>query len=212
MEVTMGKTLAVALAFTALLVPVRAQALENEVLLALVAMPLAIAAVSEVAEIPAADLVDVVTLMNDAEVPPPQFLEVVRYVPVALVSDAPAFIHHVRLREAEGLRGAQLVASIEDRLRLYDVDVVKLDIERPRVVDIDESFFPAVVRTRLAEVKQHPHGGPPGRLKKAQGAQTGAEIVHSDERRARPKKVIAHREDDRGRGRGHGQGRGRGKD
>lgn len=213
---TLSKTLAVALAFAALLVPQQAQALENENLLALVAMPLAVAAVSEIAEVPMSDLVDVITLMNDADVPPPQFIEVIRYVPVALVVDGPAreqgFVQYVRLRQAEGLRGVQLVTSIENRLRLYDVDVMKLSVDRPRVIDIDEHFLPNVVRARLTEAKEHPHGGPPGQLKKQRNAQTGAEIVHDDRgrrtasqrmtnNRARPKKVTVHEK--HGNGKGH---------
>jgi hypothetical protein len=31
---------------------------------------------------------------------------------------------------------------------------------------------------RVAEAKSHPHGGPPGQLKKQMGLQTGAEVVH----------------------------------
>ncbi|HEX2836485.1 MAG TPA: hypothetical protein VHW00_26000 [Thermoanaerobaculia bacterium] len=211
-----GQTLAVALALAALLVPSRAQALENETLLALVAMPLAVAAVSEIVEVPMNDLVDVITILNDAEVPPPQFIEVIRYVPIALVVDeqagAPAFVRYVRLREAQGLRETQLVTSIEDRLRLYDIDVMKLSVERPRVIDIDEHFLPNVVRARLQEAKEHPHGGPPGQLKKQQHVQTGAEVVHDDrgrrtasqrvtKSRPRPKKVTVHEK--HGNGKGH---------
>lgn len=212
----MRKTIAAAFAIAALLLPVRAQALENEDLLALVAMPLAVAAVSEITDVPMSDLVDVVTLMNDAEVSPPQFLEVVRYVPVALVVEQPSqprFADYVRSRTTEGLRGAMLVTSIEDRLRLYDVDVVKLTVDRPRSFDVGDDFIPAIVRTRIVESRSsHPHGGPPGQLKKVAGVQTGAEIVHRD----KGKRVAAS--DDRGRGKGkdkskggHGKGHGKGK-
>jgi len=65
------------------------------------------------------------------------------------------------------------------------------------IVDGDE-FLPPVVVTRVA--RSHPHGGPPGQLKKELGLQTGAEVVHGttrsrnadhvvQERRARPRKV-----------------------
>ncbi len=209
----MNKTITVALALAALLLPVRAQALDNETLLALVAMPLAVAAVSEVADIPMNELVDVVTLLNEAAVPPAQFLEVVRYVPVALIVEQPVgprFVEYVRLREAEGLRGTALVNSIEDQLRLYDIDVLKLSVDRPRVVDITDDFLPLVVRERLvANRKAHPHGGPPGQLKKTAGVQTGAEIVHgtkpgpvatrkADDKPRKPTRVKT--DDDRGKG------------
>lgn len=179
----MVKRLAVAGLLAALL-PLQAAALETQDLLALVAMPLAVAAVSEMTDVPTSELVDVVTLLNDAAVPPVQFVEVVRYVPVALVveNDQPDFVEFVRLREAEGLRGVQLVTSIEEHIRLLGVPDVELDVVAPRVVVFDDNFIPAIVRTRVAEVKNHPHGGPPGQLKKAVGVQTGAEIVHGTRR------------------------------
>lgn len=231
----MGKTMAVALALVAVMLPVRAQAFENENLLALVAMPLAVAAVAEVADMPMNDLVDVVRLLNDAAVPPPQFLEVVRYVPVALLveqPEGPDFVEYVRLRSAEGLRSAALVTAIEDRLRVYDVDVLKLSVDRPRVIDINDDFVPVVVRNRIAEARgPHPHGGPPGQLKKAAGVQTGAEIVHGsqprlvvrrtdDDARRKPTRVQTHevdrgerkpaKSDDRGKGKSHGKDHGQG--
>lgn len=174
----MRRTLAAAV-LAAALIPGRAQALENEDLLALVAMPLAVAAVSEMTDVPMNELIDVVTLMNDAQVPPAQFVEVVRYVPVALVIEPgqPRFVDYVQLQYDNGLRGTALVDSIETRLPVYGVNGVDLDVTAPSVVDIDDHFFPQVVRTRLA-ARSHPHGGPPGQLKKQLGVQTGAEVVH----------------------------------
>jgi hypothetical protein len=88
-------------------------------------------------------------------------------------------VEFIRLREQEGLRGTQLVTSIEERMSVYGLPAVELDVDTPRTIDvIDETFIPAVVRTRLAEVRRHPHGGPPGQLKKERGLQTGAEVVH----------------------------------
>ncbi|HEX2121500.1 MAG TPA: hypothetical protein VHL59_07650 [Thermoanaerobaculia bacterium] len=225
----------------AALLPLQAAALETEDLLALVAMPLAVAAVSEMTDVPTSELVDVVTLLNDAAVPPAQFVEVVRYVPVALVveNDEPDFVEFVRLRQAEGLRGTQLVTSIEERIHLLGVPDADLDVTAPRVIVFDDNFIPAAVRTRVAEVKAHPHGGPPGQLKKAAGVQTGAEIVHGtrrgrgrgdgdgdgDDRRvvenrkpAKQRVVRVDDDDDRGRGGGNSdrvtsnRGRGRGSD
>jgi hypothetical protein len=220
----MLKRLAVAGLLAALL-PLQAAALETEDLLALVAMPLAVAAVSEMTDVPMSELVDVVTLLNDAAVPPAQFVEVVRYVPVALVveNDEPDFVEFVRLREAEGLRGTQLVTSIEERIHFLGAPDADLDVTAPRIVAFDDNFIPAVVRTRVAEVKAHPHGGPPGQLKKAAGVQTGAEIVHGtrrgadedDRKPAKKQRVVRVDDDDNGRGRDRvtsDRGRGRGSD
>lgn len=175
----MLKRLAVASLLVALL-PWRASALETEDLLALVAMPLAVAAAAELTDVPTDQLMDVVTLLNDAEVPPAQFVEVVRYAPVALVTpfEGTQFVDFVRTQEQQGATGTRLVTVIEDRYRALDLPV-DLDVVAPRVVETDSGqFIPEIVRTRVAEVKTHPHGGPPGQLKKVAGVQTGAEIVH----------------------------------
>jgi hypothetical protein len=177
----MIKRLAVA-SLVAVLLPLHAAALENEDLLALVAMPLAVAAVSEMTDVPVSQLVDVITLLNGAAVPPAQFIEVVRYAPVALVveNDEPDFVEFIRVREQEGLRGTQLVTVIEEHIRTFGVPEAELDVTAPRLVVFENEveFVPQIVRTRVAEVKAHPHGGPPGQLKKQRGLQTGAEIVH----------------------------------
>src|SRR5688572_13714985 len=164
---TMRKILAAAL-FAAVLIPTQAQALDNEELLALVAMPLAVAAVSEVTDVPMNDLIDVVTLMNDAAVPPAQFIEVVRYAPVALVADTQGvrFPDFIRVQFDNGLRGTGLVSSIEDRFHVYGVQGVDFDVVAPRVIDVEDDFVPRIVHTRIAERRNHPHGGPPGQVKK----------------------------------------------
>src|SRR5688500_11562798 len=185
----MGTTLVCLIPTAALVLPAQsAGALEvyND-LLALVAMPLAVAAVSEITDVPVNDLIDVVTLLNDADVPPIQFVEVVRYVPVALVAQdttQPRFIEVVREREQAGLRGTALVTFIEERLNTYGLPAaIDLDVTAPRLVELDddEDIVPVMVRARVAQVKAHPHGGPPGQLKKVAGVQTGAEIVHRDD-------------------------------
>ncbi len=218
----MWKKIAVAVLATVLVLPLQpASALENEDLLAMVAMPLAVAAVSEVTDVPLNELMDVVTLLNDAAVPPPQFIEVMRYVPVALVAgnDEPDFVEFVRIQRQEGLTGTALVTSIEERMRIYELDDINLDVTRLRVVDITEDFIPVVVRNRVAEVRSHPHGGPPGQLKKAAGVQTGAEIVHGssrgrsdrvkDDRKNRGGGVVSHDRGNSGKGnKGKGKGKG----
>lgn len=186
--------------------PMQALALSNEELLALVAMPLAVAAVAEVADVPVDELVDVVTLLNQADVPPPQFVEVVRYVPVALVVDDDAdddFVRFVRLQFDEGVRGPALVTVIENRFPEFGLRDIDLTPEPAHVVIVDDDFVPAIVRTRVARVRSHPHGGPPGQLKKDLGLKTGAEVVHGT-RKGRDRddddRVTVRRDDDRGRG------------
>lgn len=159
----------IVLALALATVPLQASPPGNEDLLALVAMPLAVAAVSEIGEISTSDLIDVVTLLNDANVPPAQFVEVVRYAPAALLVDTePAFDDVLREQIAQGTRGPALVPVIE---RHYvSLGLRDLDLDAPRVVTVvDERFIPAVVTTRIAERKAHPHGGPPGQLKKKAG-------------------------------------------
>src|SRR3712207_5950597 len=115
----MWKSLAATIAAAMLLFPApQASALENEDLLALVAMPLAVATLSEMHVVPEGELIDVVTLLNSAAVAPPQFLEVVRYIPAALVQEDDAFVEFVRTSEQEGLRGSALVTTIAEHLPL----------------------------------------------------------------------------------------------
>jgi len=201
-----SKTLAaVALAAT-LLLPTSAEALQADELLGLVAMPLAVAAVSEVTDMPMSELIDVVTLLNDAAVPPAQFVEVVRYAPVALVVEPVAgdqlpvagavasvpvrtpFVQFVRTQYEQGVVGIPLVTAIEREIREYGVSDVELDVIAAPSYELvdDDAFIPAPVRTRLAEQRSgHPHGGPPGQLKNERGLQTGAEVVHGQRRAKR---------------------------
>lgn len=182
------RPLAASLAFLVLFVPVTSEALETNELLALVAMPLAVAAVSEVTDVPMQDLMSVVSLLNDADVPPAQFVEVVRYAPIALVVEEPErvpFVQFVRTRYDAGVIGLPLVTEIEREIRFYGIPDVELDIVAPSIAEreyfvVDRTeFLPLPVRTQLVEYRRtHPHGGPPGQLKKQRGLQTGAEVVH----------------------------------
>ena len=195
----MRKTTLLAILLIAL--PVSAMALSNDELLALVAMPLAVAAVADIAEVPVAELVDVVTLLNDANVPPVQFVEVVRYVPVA-IADEDDFVDFVRTRQQSGLAGPALVTVIEERV--HALGLRDVDLDTPAVVVVDEAFIPAIVRTRVAAGRrQHPHGGPPGQLKKAVGVQTGAEIVHGTKPGRDNKPAVTVIESGRNKGKGN---------
>jgi hypothetical protein len=150
-------------------------------LLALAAMPLAVAAVADITGIPFGDLSSFVSSLNAARVPPVQFVEVLRYSPVVLVDayERPRFVQFVNTQVVGGVTGPRLVDVIGDRLRVYDVPQFRTTGVREvvNVVDTDD-FFPPVVTSRVAEVRAHPHGGPPGQLKKELGLQTGAEVVH----------------------------------
>jgi hypothetical protein len=159
-------------------------------LLALAAMPLAVAAVAEMTGVPFADLSSLVSSLNAARMPPVQVVEVLRYSPVVLVDDyeRPRFVQFVNTQVVDGLSGPRLINVIDDRLRTYDV-TPRLAVREVVNVDRDD-FFPPVVTSRVAEVRAHPHGGPPGQLKKERGLKTGAEVVHETRvaRESRPAK------------------------
>lgn len=166
------------------------QALTTRDLLATIAMPLAVAAVADVAGVPEDQLGDLVATLNQANVPPTEFVEVIRYVPVALVTEEPrpVFVDYVRTEVSRGVTGNALIDAIVRQLRTnYDVTpqitVVASRPETevvtvPRTIIVDREYIPTVVQTRVAEVRTHPHGGPPGQLKKLLGLKTGAEVVH----------------------------------
>ena len=152
----------------------------NNDLLSLVTMPVVVAAAADIAGVPQQDLMNVVAQLNQANVPPPQFVEVVHYVPVALVdtNTSPQFVDYVTTQVNNGVTGPQLATVVANRLRTQyrarDINVVAprlqpVVIQQPVVVQ-----QPAPVQV----VHVHPHGGPPGQLKKVYGYRTGAEVVH----------------------------------
>jgi hypothetical protein len=148
----------------------------------LVAMPLAVAAISELSDIPRTDLVQFITALNQADMPPPQFIEVVRYSPVVLVdrTEYPRFIEYVNTEIDSGVRGRPLAYAIADRFRTAGVETI--DVVHPQPVTVVDRTF-----LERSAVTSHPHGGPPGQLKKQLGLQTGAEVVHQE--RVRPARV-----------------------
>lgn len=152
-------------------------------LLALIAIPLAVDAVSNLTGVPQNDLASFVSLLNQGNVAPVQMVEVLRYVPVALVpNDQPNFIEFVQQQTSSGVTGTQLVTVVTQRLRTYDI-TPDVNVSSPsRVIYVDANYIPPVVVQRVARAKSHPHGGPPGQLKKIAGVQTGAEIVHGEKR------------------------------
>lgn len=161
--------------------------------LAVVAMPLAVAAVADAIDVPRTDLMQFVASLNQAMVPAPQFVEVVRYSPVVLAdpSVSPQFVQFVTTEVDRGVVGTPLAFAIANRLQT--VDRVDVDLVRPqRVLVTDQDVILPPVVTALP--RAHPHGGPPGQLKKELGLQTGAEVVHgtmpSARARVRTERVI----------------------
>jgi hypothetical protein len=159
---------------------------------ALAAMPLAVAAMSELTGVPQSQLADLAAALNQADVPPTQFVQVVSYAPQTLTVQQPAFVDFVQTQTRQGVRGPALVTRIDDELPRYT---------------------------------SHPHGGPPGLVKKQLGLQTGAEVVHGGKRgrqfvTASPvvvqqPVVVTRVEHGHGNGRGHvkeGHGRGHGRE
>ncbi|MDX1585019.1 MAG: hypothetical protein R3338_15585, partial [Thermoanaerobaculia bacterium] len=153
-------------------------ALQTEEVLDLVAMPLAVAAVSDVTGIPTESVVDLAVAMNDVEVPPAQFVEIVRYSPVLLVDpdQEREVMSFVRSEVDRGVSDRDLVIALRDRIRENGIE--DIEIVEPRVVRDRQRIVPDRVIRYVDENGRHPHGGPPGQIKKEIGVQTGAEVVH----------------------------------
>ncbi|HEX9985150.1 MAG TPA: hypothetical protein VGF69_17965 [Thermoanaerobaculia bacterium] len=147
--------------------------------LALIALPLAVAAVSEISGVPQLELANLVAMLNQANVPPVQMVEVVRFAPAALVIDGGTpFMTFVRTQTTNGITGPALVPVLATELRTYYPAETRIAFRPASTEFFERELVPPVVVTRTAEVRQHPHGGPPGQLKKQLGFQTGAEVVH----------------------------------
>jgi hypothetical protein len=220
------------------LVASNASALNTETtnLLATIAMPLAVAAVADIAGVPQDQLTTLLAMLNNANVPPAQFVEVVRYVPVALIDDGQPFVQYIQEQTSQGVTGSALVPLIEQRLRPY-YPSTQINVTAPAPMVVTTEFIPPVVVRRVAEVRAHPHGGPPGQIKKQLGLQTGAEVVHGGKVRvkdkgrgrdrqvvvvqqppvAAPQVVVVQQQPGKGHGNagkehGNGKGNGKGKD
>src|SRR5947209_13002386 len=112
------RKLALLLIFLAF-IPTRASAFDTTNLLSLVAMPLAVDAVSRVTGVPQDQLAQLVSSLNQANVPPAQFIDTLRYAPVAL--QQPDFVPYVQTQASQGINGVQLVNVIDQRLPQYDM-------------------------------------------------------------------------------------------
>jgi hypothetical protein len=121
---------------------------------------------------------------------------------VALV-EQPDFVPYVQSQVSNGVTGPALVTAIDQRLPRYTPAPAASNIV------VTQDYIPRTVRTRVAEWHNHPHGGPPGQLKKMEGFQTGAEVVHRDEtpRENHIPPGQAKKEERRAEGEGHGRGK-----
>jgi hypothetical protein len=162
--------------------------------LAVTLMPLAVAAVSDLAGVPQDQLASLVSTLNQANVPPAQFVQVVEYAPVALTTTtSQPFVPFVQTQVAQGVTGPALVAVIDQRMPQYGV--TRQYVPPPQVTVVTRpmslrarpqpapvyvpQYVPPPQHVVVAE-HHNPHGGPPGQLKKIEGLRTGAEVVHGE--------------------------------
>jgi hypothetical protein len=149
----------------------------------LIALPLAVAAVSDINGVPQNQLANLVLSLNNANVPVVQEIQVVRYAPVALMVDnGQPFVDFVQTQVTQGITGPALVPVVTQRIQTFVPDRRIVLTPPPQRAFVDEEFVRPVV-------VMHPHGGPPGKIKKQLGLQTGAEVVHG--RRALPQPMIS---------------------
>src|SRR5207249_3384605 len=150
--------------------------------LSLVGLPLAVAAVSDITGVSQTELANLVATLNNANVPPAQMVEVIRYAPPALIIDnGQPFMQYVQQQTAQGVTGLALVPVVVQQLQTYYPAQTQITVNASPTPSY-QNFVPPVVMTRVEEVRVHPHGGPPGQIKKQLGLQTGAEVVHGGKR------------------------------
>jgi hypothetical protein len=105
-------------------VPSHAQALNTSGLRSLCAMPLAVDACARTGVAPD-QLGLYASRLNAADVPPPLFVETIRYAPFAL--QQPDFFPFVDSEISQGVAGDALVTVIEQRVRSYGYDIRRGD-------------------------------------------------------------------------------------
>jgi len=180
------------------LIPVSAHALDTQQLLATIGMPLAVAAVADIAGVPQDQLATLVSAFNQADVPVVEQVQIIRYVPVALVTtrtETTSFVQFVQQQISQGVTGSALVPVVTQELQTYYPSTSQIIVTAPaQTTFVEAPYVPQTVITQVAEVRSHPHGGPPGQIKKQLGLQTGAEVVHGTKpgKKFRPAPVIAN--------------------
>src|SRR5438876_3241 len=107
--------------FLALMViPARLPAFSTQDALGLVALPLAVAAVSDISGVPQSQLADLVSTLNNANVPVVQEIQVIRYAPVALTADnGQPFVEFVQTQVDQGITGPALVPVVTQRIQTF---------------------------------------------------------------------------------------------
>jgi len=111
------------------IVPLEANAFntyDHNDVLSYVALPLAVSAVCDVRGVQTDRVGQLVVYMDQANVAPADFIDVFRYVPVALVlrtDNRPDFVEWVHGQVDRGLVGEGLVTAMETQLRTYDTEV-----------------------------------------------------------------------------------------
>jgi len=144
------------------------------------------------------------------------------------------FIGYVQQQVAQGVTGPALAPVVVQQLQTYYPAQTQIAVAAPapvytpapsrvavaapapqRVVVERDYAPPPVAVSRVQEWRAHPHGGPPGQLKKQYGYQTGAEVVHGEKRGrqftpvaaapppAAPVVTAPQRGEEHGHGRGH---------
>jgi hypothetical protein len=182
-------------------------------------LPLAVAAVSNLTGVSQDSLATLVATLNNANVPPVQEIQIIRFAPVALVVDnGQPFVQFVQQQTAQGVTGTALVPVVVQQLQTFFPPPTKIVVNTApaptvQTVVVERDFVPPVVVKRVEEVRMNPHGGPPGQIKKELGLQTGAEVVHGEKRGRQftpapaPVAVVPaarpREENGEGRGRGH---------
>lgn len=174
-------------------------------------MPVAVDTVSNIAGVPQDALVNLITTLNQANVPAPQVVEIIRFAPAALVvNNGQPFVQFVQQQVSQGVIGQALVPIVVQQLQTFLPPQTQIAVtappSQPMVID-EEHFVPPAVVSRVEEARGNPFGGPPGQIKKQLGLQTGAEVVHGEKpgRQFTPAPVaVAPMPMEHGRGRGVG--------
>src|SRR5262249_30688753 len=148
------RKLSLLILFLAVIAPLKSQALiTTDETLSYVAMPLAVSDVTAVRGVQTDQVAQLVTLMDEAQVSPQGFIDVFRYVPVALVynnGNQTNFVNWVQGQINDGVTGDRLVTVMERRLTTYGNNVVRVSearsYVRPQVV-FERDYVPAGVTT-----------------------------------------------------------------
>jgi hypothetical protein len=132
-------------------VPSHAQALDTSGLRSLCAMPLAVDACARTGRVAPDQLGLYASRLNEADVPPPLFVETIRYAPV--VVQQPDFFPFVDSEISQGVVGGALVTVIEQRVRGYGYDIRRGD-ETPAWV-LGDNYIPRFESSRTTRTSAY---------------------------------------------------------